>query len=93
MGIIRKTLSVASFAAGVPVVQFRSDTERVAYQVKRLRQDLNRQASESHGQVEYVPLAEEYDAAYAADSREIYEANAPFVHSVLGRCSVVGTPF
>jgi len=92
MGIIRKTLSVASFAAGVPVVQFRSDTERVAYQVKRLRQDLNRQASEIHGQVEYVPLVGEFDAAYAA-TEESKHASATFVNSVLGRCSVVGTPF
>ena len=29
--------------AGVPVVQFRSDTERVAYQVKKLRQSIDAQ--------------------------------------------------
>jgi hypothetical protein len=41
MGYLRKMFSVGStFATGVPVVQFRSDTERAAHQTKLLRQDL-----------------------------------------------------
>lgn len=43
MGLLRKTLSVGStLATGVPLVQFRSDTERAAHQTKLLRRDLAR---------------------------------------------------
>lgn len=43
MGYLRKMLSIGStFATGVPVVQFRSDTERAARQTKLLRQDVAR---------------------------------------------------
>lgn len=52
MGYIRKSLFGAQMVMGIPpVTQFRSDTERVAYQTKKLRQAVERQTR----QVEHMP--------------------------------------
>ena len=59
--------------AGVPVVQFRSDTERVAHQVKKLRQSIDAQ-----GQVqEHVVWGD--DTGYQEPARPVTDLSAAIV--------------
>ena len=67
--------------AGVPVVQFRSDTERVAHQVKKLRQSIDAQ-----GQVqEHVVWGD--DLGYQEPARPVMDLSSAIVKNA----SVSGT--
>jgi hypothetical protein len=81
VGIIRKTLSAGAFMAGVPVIQFRSDTERVAYQVKKLRKSVDAQ-----GRVQ-EHLVSGDDSGYQEPTRPVIDLSAAAVSDV----SVSGT--
>ena len=77
MGYIRKSLFGAQLVLGIPpVTQFRSDTERVAYQTKKLRQAVERQTR----QVEQIPQRFE-------DSRQIqnhFQSDIPKIQPTYG---------
>jgi hypothetical protein len=67
--------------AGVPVIQFRSDTERVAYQVKKLRQSVDAQGRAQ----EYVTSVDDF--GYQEPAKPIIDLSA----ATVSEASIGGT--
>lgn len=77
MGFIRKAISSTVFlGTGVPVVQFRSDTERGTRQTKLLRREIERQGRAAASQSQAFLSAQQLPVE-TAEPRASREAKAP----------------